>query len=241
MNYRKEIYQKYVSNHTLYLSGKVDLKKIKKQFPVWGKYYGRYLPKEKNIKILEIGCGSGGFLYYLKSLGYENCVGIDISEEQIKSAKSLGVENVDIADLRSFLKDKDNSYDVIIARDVLEHFYKEEILEILKLIFQNLSKKGRLIIQSPNAEGLFGTKCRYGDFTHEIAFTSSGLASVLRVVGFKEMEFYPTEPVPKYSFKSAIRYCLWKFIELFLKAYILVETGNSKGIYTLNLICVAKK
>lgn len=50
MNYRERIYSKYRSSHIKNLIGNVDLNFFKEQFPVWNKYYGEFLPKDKNVK-----------------------------------------------------------------------------------------------------------------------------------------------------------------------------------------------
>lgn len=240
MNYRQKIYSEYVSKYTSQLYGEINLGDVRKQFPVWDKYYGEHLPKNRNINILEIGCGNGGFLYYLRERSYKNCFGIDISEEQIELAKKLGVKNVEQVDLREFLRNKKEVYNVIFARDVLEHFRKDEILDSLELIYSSLLNGGKFIIQSPNAESLFGTRMRYGDFTHEVAFTRTSLSQILRVIGFSKIEFYPTEPVI-HGIRSFIRFILWKIIELKIKLYLLIESGSPEGIFTQNLICVAEK
>lgn len=239
MNYREKLYSTYVSTHTSYLYGKVTLDDIKRQFPVWKKYFERFLPKEKDTKILDIGCGNGGFVYFLNSLGYRNAHGIDFSPEQIEIAKKLGIKNVECADLREFLKGKQGYYNLIFARDVIEHFNKDEILDILRLIYDSLNS-GAVVIQTPNAEGPLGSKYRYGDFTHEIAFTRSSLNQVLKVAGFNDTAFYPTGPVPK-GFKSAVRFLLWKGIEIMLRFYMVIEIGSFSGIFTQNIIARAKK
>lgn len=240
MDYREKLYAKYVSSFTSLLYGKPDLSKIKRQFPVWDKYYGKYLPKDKNIKILEIGCGEGAFLYYLKTLGYENCTGIDVSEEQIILAQKLGVKDIKKVDLREFLKDKKEAFDVVIARDIIEHFKREEIFDVVELIYKSLTKGGKFIIQTPNAESPFGGRKVYGDFTHEIAFTRSSLSQILLAIDFKNIKFHSTGPVV-HGIKSTIRYFLWKVVEILLKVYLLVETGTSEGIFTQNLIAITEK
>jgi len=63
---RDKFYAKYVSTHTLPLYGEVGLIEIKKQFPAWQKYFGRFLPQDKNAKIIDLGCGNGGFVYWLQ-------------------------------------------------------------------------------------------------------------------------------------------------------------------------------
>jgi 2-polyprenyl-3-methyl-5-hydroxy-6-metoxy-1,4-benzoquinol methylase len=240
MNYREKLYSTYVSTHTAHLYGEATIEGIRKQFPVWKGYYGRFLPKDTAAKILDIGCGNGGFAWWLQQIGYKNSLGIDISQEQIGIAKELGINNVEYADLIGFLEGKQGYYDVVFARDVIEHFNKDEILGTLKLTLDSLNDGGVVIIQTPNGESLFSGRLRYGDFTHEMVFTRSSLNQVLRVSGFKDIEFYPTGPVPK-GLKSTVRYILWKGIDAVLRLYMAVETGSFSGIFTQNIIAVGKK
>ena len=46
--------------------------------------------KNKNIKILEIGCGSGIQLKTLNNLGMKKIIGVDINPQAVKHCKSLG-------------------------------------------------------------------------------------------------------------------------------------------------------
>jgi len=143
LSYREKLYNTYVSTHTSYLYGRPNLDRIKRQFPVWRWYFGNSLPRDKEAKILDIGCGNGGFVYWLQSLGYKNSEGIDISKEQVGIARNLGIPNIKCADLVEFLKSKDKAYDIIFARDIIEHFKKEEIINILSLVFNSLKKGGQ--------------------------------------------------------------------------------------------------
>jgi 2-polyprenyl-3-methyl-5-hydroxy-6-metoxy-1,4-benzoquinol methylase len=239
MNYREKIYSKYRSSHIKNLIGDVDLSFFKKQFCVWSKYYGEFLPKDKNVKILDIACGDGGIVYWLQSIGYKNSFGIDISEEQVNLAKSLGIENIEQYDLKEFLK-TNKGWDVIFALDILEHFNKNEILDVLELIYNALNKNGILIIKTPNGESIFGTRYLYRDFTHEWIFTKSSLMEIFSISGFKKFHFKEESPVIHGLF-SLIRYILWKFIRLILNFYLLVETGQRADILTQNIIAVAYK
>lgn len=240
MNYRDKLYTTYVSTHTSHLWGDVTIGGIRRQFSVWKKYYGRFLPNNKNAEILDIGCGNGGFVYWLGQNGYINASGIDISPEQIEIAKKLRIRNVEEAELIDFLRDKQGFYDCLFARDIIEHFKKEELLDVTGLFYASLKKRGVIVIQTPNGESVFGSRYRYWDFTHEIAFTRSSLNQILRAAGFNKTAFYPTGPVPK-GIKSAIRFLLWKVIEGLLRFYMLVETGSGKGIYTQNIIAIGYK
>jgi len=241
MSYRDKLYSTYVSNNIAHLFGETSIATIEKQqFPTWKRYYSKLLPENKHAKIIDIGCGSGGFVYFLKQLGYENSCGIDISPEQIRIAKNLGIKDIECADNMIFLKDKQNSYDVVIAKDLIEHFPKEDIMELLVLVFNSLKQGGIFIIQTPNAESPFGSRFRYYDFTHSVAFTKSSLSQVLRATGFGKVRCYPMGPVP-HGLKSSIRFLLWNVIQIMIKFYMLVETGRSNGIYTQTIIAVGYK
>ncbi len=238
--FKKEIYDNYVSKMSKYMYKNVDKKSIFRNFPVWDVHYLRYFPEDKNIKILELGCGNGGFMLYLKEKGYKNVFGVEISKEQISMAKKFGINGIILQDLVYFLKKTKEKYDVIVMRDVLEHFGKKEITLILKQVHRVLRAEGILVLQVPNAEGLFGGRYRYGDFTHEIAFTGSSLSTILRIAGFDEIKCYPSRPVA-HSVASFIRYILWFFLNFKTKIYMLIETGGSSGIFTQNIISIAKK
>jgi SAM-dependent methyltransferase len=243
MGYREELYKVYVSKHLIPMSGKlsrVNIEDIRKQYPVWNKYYRRHIPNKANCKILELGCGNGLFLRYLIESGYNECYGIDISKEQIDIACSLGLTNVEQSDIFDFLESMESAYDLIVARDVIEHFRKDEIFAMLKLISKALKDRGRLILQTPNGESPFGSRYRYWDFTHEIAFTRSSLRQILLSTGFNRINFYETSPVIK-GIKSLFRTIAWYTIRKGIQLYLLVETGSSEGIFTQNIIAVADK
>lgn len=239
-NYRDKFYSQYVSTHTSHLYGEVSLGDIKRQFPIWQDYFGSFLPKDKNAKIIDLGCGSGSLVYWLQSIGYQNAQGVDISIEQVELAHKLGIKNIKRDDVRQYIKHCKEEFDLIFMRDLLEHFNKEEILNTLENIFSSLRKNGKVIIQVPNAENILSGRIRYGDFTHELAFTENSMRQILLVSGFKHTEIFPQRPVI-HGLKSFIRYFLWKLIELGLRFYLLIETGSSKGIFTQNLIAVAEK
>lgn len=240
MNYRDKLYKSYVTNQTKPLYGGTTLSGIRKQFPIWNSYYGSTLPKEKKATILDIACGDGGIVYWLQECGYINASGIDISQEQINLAQSLHIKNTQRADLVSYLSEKKSAYHAIFALDIFEHFTKEELWSVLEQIHDALKPGGVLIIKTPNAEGVFGARLRYADFTHETAFTESSLREVLLATGFREIAFKEAGPVP-HGMISIIRTLLWRTIRLTTNLHLLVETGQTANILTQNIIASAKK
>jgi 2-polyprenyl-3-methyl-5-hydroxy-6-metoxy-1,4-benzoquinol methylase len=240
MSFKEEIYKKYITFQVQNIAKDHNLDNFKKNFIIFEKYYGTVLPKDFSSKIIDIACGSGEIVYWLTEKGYKNAEGIDISEEQVKLANSLGIKNVGQADLRDYLKNKSNYYDTIFAIDIIEHFKKDELVDVLKLIYDSLKENGVLIIKTPNGESIFGTRYLYSDITHEIIFTERSLKEFLSFIGFKDLIFKESGPVV-HGIKSFVRFSLWKIIRLFLKLYLLIETGENSNILTQNIICVAKK
>lgn len=240
MDYTNRLYNNYVSTHILHRKGKPTLDEFKNRAITYQKQFGKVLPENKDSKIIDAGCGNGSIVWWLQQNGFTNVNGADISSEQIGIAKELGIKNVIQADLRECLKDKRNSYDVIFLRDTLEHFEKKEILGVLDICFNALREGGAIIIQVPNAESPFGARMRYGDFTHEIAFTSGSLSQVLRTVGFNKITLYAWGSLPALRLKSIVRCALWKMVEAFYKL-ILIAEGCRNAIVTQNIIAVAKK
>lgn len=96
----------------------------------WIKFLMEKLPPDKDIKILDIGCGPGFFATLLGSLGYRDIIGIDISPKMIKEAKKR-VKDLDfncdfkVMDCHN-LEFLDSSFDVIISRNVVWTLYNPE-------------------------------------------------------------------------------------------------------------------
>jgi len=239
-NYKDRLYENYVSTHILTRKGRATLDEFKHRSLVYQKRFGRSLPQEKTAKIIDIGCGNGSVVWWLHQSGFTNTEGIDISFEQIEAGQKLGIKNIKKADAKEFLIDKRRLYDVIFLRDLLEHFNKEEMIEVLDLCYLSLKDKGTVIIQVPNAESPFFGRIRYGDLTHEIAFSTSSLSQLLRMTGFSEIRFFSTEPLI-FGIKSFIRYILWKIIESFYKFFLFAELGRAKRIVTQNIISIGVK
>ncbi|MDP3725179.1 MAG: class I SAM-dependent methyltransferase [Nanoarchaeota archaeon] len=227
------LYETYASTQAIECPGE-------EEFGALRAYFGKFLPREKRAEILDVGCGSGNFLVWLHSLGYEGAVGVDVSEEQIERGKGLGIKNLILGDAREFLRENQNRFDVIFARDFLEHFTKEETLELMTLVRESLKYGGFFMGQTLNGESLLAGRLFYGDLTHETAFTWRSVRQLCLAAGFSKIETYPQRPVIK-GIKSFVRYCIWMGIETCLRIYLLAATGAGKGIFTQDILFKAEK
>ena len=69
----------------------------------------------KNYKILDAGCGTGLVGIELKKSGYLNIEGLDFSQDMLDLIPQGIYKNLQKVDLNSYLKIKDDTYDVIIC------------------------------------------------------------------------------------------------------------------------------
>lgn len=99
-------------------------------------------------RVLEVGCGEGGFISTVKKMTAAEAWGVDISEESI----SIASEHIDKAICTDLTEDMsilpNNYFDAIFFNDVLEHIIDPESL--LKDISSKLSSNGVVIASIPN-------------------------------------------------------------------------------------------
>ena len=239
MSLKDRFYHSYTSTHITHRKGEAALEHFRVEFPVWDQHFGRLVPPALDARILDVGCGRGGLVYWLNQRGYHRAEGIDVSAEQIETARRLGIANVEQADLRSYLGARLQCYDALILRDVVEHFTRDQIVEVLELCRSALRPGGVVIVQVPNAESPFFGRIRYGDFTHELAFTQSSVAQLFNVIGFEGVQIYPTEPVIR-GLRSLGRAALWNVVKAFYRVLLYAELGGGRRIFTQGLIAVGR-
>lgn len=217
------------------------------------KYYqdllGPYLPKNLEALVLDVGCGIGLALGYLRSAGFKNIEGVDADPGQVKLACESGLPVLHSTDTQLYLAEKAGRAGCVLCLDVLEHIPKNQQIEFLKAIYQSLRPGGRLILTVPNANSAVGLRWRYIDWTHEISFTEHSLDFVLFHAGFHKITILPAGKVrrPRLFFLpvSGTRYW-WAFcfFRLFRRLEMMAELGPDQGRkvpLSLNLLAIADK
>ena len=147
--------------------------------------------KNKNISILDAGCGTGGTLLYLKNKGYHNIYGFDISNYAVEICKKrkLNVFQEDIRNIDKYFNA--DSIDIIICSDILYFLNLDEIKEVLQPFFTILRNNGIVIINLPALKIFRGThdivvgiKCRFSKKLIKELFSSTEFS-------IKEMYYWP--------------------------------------------------
>ena len=144
---------------------------------------------EKESKLLDIGCGRGEFLK-----GFMNCGVEGYGVDQSDSSKQLCPD----ADLRIASLDKDplpfknNYFDVIFSKSVIEHFHSPEIL--VEEIYRVLKPGGLVITMCPDWE--FNYRIYFEDYTHRTPFMSESLRDILFIHGFEDVSVEKFRQLP---------------------------------------------
>jgi 2-polyprenyl-3-methyl-5-hydroxy-6-metoxy-1,4-benzoquinol methylase len=206
----------------------------------YGHYFGALLPKDRSSRILDLGCGRGQFMAYLKDAGYTSVQGVEFSDDQIEHALRTGITDVVQSDIGSFLQGSNEVWDCIVAIDVLEHFNTNEVLSLLSSIISRLAPGGRFIMRSVNAASPFFGSIRYADLTHETAFTPVSIGQLFRNVGFRKFGVCDSGP-RAHGLKSAARVAIWKALTLVFRACTVIEMGYAERVFSRNLIAWAEK
>jgi 2-polyprenyl-3-methyl-5-hydroxy-6-metoxy-1,4-benzoquinol methylase len=203
----------------------------------------RHLTRDSAGRILDVGCGFGVYVDEMRKSGYRNVEGVDVSEDQIEYARThFGLECVTCADARHYLKKKENTYDVIMAIDVLEHLTFDELIDLTRELHRSLKPGGRLVAQAPNGYALMN-HIVYSDLTHTRAFTPESFEQLFLLSGFtKPPSFFEAFP-PQDDAIGMTKKLLWKLaFRPLLSLYSLVAAGNAtRRIFSHNMIAVVEK
>ncbi|MBI5823164.1 MAG: class I SAM-dependent methyltransferase [Chloroflexi bacterium] len=204
-------------------------------------YNEKYLPLlkgyDRNAPVLELGCGQGFMLRYLQSAGFTNLTGVDISEEQIAIAKERGFNAIH-ANAFDFLSSNEGQFEIIFAIDLIEHFKKEELFELLQLTHQALKPGGLFVLQTPNGEGLMPGYVIYGDLTHFTILSPLSLKHILTVTNFDNIKIKELGPGLFVHFPLFV---VWQIIRLFAMFIKFMEIGRIQRHWTESIIASARR
>jgi 2-polyprenyl-3-methyl-5-hydroxy-6-metoxy-1,4-benzoquinol methylase len=208
----------------------------------WAHYaahYTRHLhPLPREARILELGCGPGTLLAWLRALGFHDLTGVDASPADAAIANQrLEAEVVTVADAGEYLEAHEGAFDAIVLKALLEHVPKGRLLALTRALAAALRPGGLVLVEVPNMDWLLAGHERYMDLTHEVGFTRESLATLLRLV-FDEVEVEGSRPpVPTGSQRLLRRPAIALFRRLL---YVLGEGASETLFASRSLIAVAR-
>lgn len=200
------------------------------------------IPSDKNSALLDMGCGFGSLIYTLKKNGYTNLKGIDLSEGQVKVAHELGLTEIELQDLLPYLKNNKNKFDVITGIDIIEHFSKDELVEVLTCVKDALKPNGTAIFRTPNLDAPFATLFSNGDFTHENYINYSSANQLMLSMGFKNIQVLNSIMETQGFLKELFRKLTWAVMKTFIKLLIFSTARTTNAmVFSPNLIIKVTK
>ena len=208
----------------------------------YGRLVGQHLQVPTGARCLDLACGYGNFLAYLRVKGITNFVGVDLTEAAIaRAAKEFGPERVACVDAFDFLESHKRGFDLISALDFVEHLRPDELFSLIARVHDGLGKDGLFLVRTPNASAPFGMAARYNDITHELCFTAGALGDVMQRVGFEVIKVWEDIGYPK-SLLQFAHYAAWQCLRLGYRLADVIETGAwGPGIMTRNFWMLLRK
>lgn len=147
-----------------------------------------YLPASARGRLLEIGCGSGDLLAFMKQKGWV-VTGTDTDPVAVQKSRSRGVRvHCGTLETAGYLS---NDMDVIAMNHVIEHVPDPTI--VLRECYRILKIGGRLMVTTPNHES-WG-HCRFQKNwrgleppRHLFVFNATSLLRLIHQAGFRKVD-----------------------------------------------------
>ncbi|HEX5624544.1 MAG TPA: class I SAM-dependent methyltransferase [Saprospiraceae bacterium] len=242
MRYRSVLYSQYFTNQ----SGRAHTATQDQKFQSEKKQFAReilpLIPSDKSIRILDLGCGIGSLLAALKEDQFLNVKGIDVSPEQVEIAHAFGIPEVECIDIRDFFMREQLAFDLICGMDIIEHFTKDELVDLLQLIRTHLKPGGIVIFRTPNADAPSGSIFAQGDFTHETILNANSSEQLLMAVGFQDIRVLPAHIEVQGLIREVLRKAMWTCYLGFQKLLLFSSGRSSKQVvFTPNLILMGRR
>ena len=139
--------------------------------------FQRYLTPNKDLMVLDVGCGTGMFLVHLKNQGFRDLAGVETSMRLRQRFRD------DSIPLYSVIPDE--TFDAVFLLDVLEHIADD--VEALTRIHSALRPGGKLILSVPAHPFLWGPHDIVNE--HERRYRRHELRDKLTTTGFEIHRF----------------------------------------------------
>lgn len=145
------------------------------------KELARQVGNQKRLKILNIGCGTGGTVRMLETFG--EVVNVDASDEAIKFMKKNGFKN-SIKVKGIDLPFETATFDMVCAFDVLEHI--DEDIKAMREWRRVVKPGGKIVLTVPAYQWLWSGHDE--SLQHYRRYSAKQLRTIAKKVGFQPLK-----------------------------------------------------
>ncbi len=142
---------------------------------------------EAGMSVLELGCGTGLFLAFVKAMGIKDVVGVDQDPKVLEYGTDDVEGKIVVTGIDDFLgcDAAKHRFDRIVMLDVFEHFSPYEGVALLVKIKAALTERGMIVMRLPNCASPWGLQYQFHDLTHKAMYTPGSIRQVALAAGFE--------------------------------------------------------
>lgn len=146
--------------------------------------------------LLDIGCGRGELLTYLRRQGI-TARGIDLNSAMVQVCQDAG-HDVEQGDVIAYLRSvPDESLAAVTGFHIIEHLPFETLYLLFAECYRVLKRGGFILFETPNPENiLVGSHTFYHDFTHRNPVTPSAIQFLAQYHNFTDRQIIRSNPYP---------------------------------------------
>ena len=152
---------------------------------------------ENNTRVLDVGCGDGTLMKYLKDEKYVDTRGLEISKKNVQDCTRKGLSVIEGNAEKDLYQFPNLSFDYIILSQTLQAFYNPE-----KVIDDLLRVANKAIVTIPN----------FGHWKVRIHLLLKGTMPITETL---PNEWYSTPNLHMCTIKDFFNFCSKKKIELY--------------------------
>lgn len=177
---------------------------IKERLSAYLPFLDAILSITNKPQAIDLGCGRGEWLEYLKSLGF-NAQGVDLDEGMLEACQELGL-SAKKGEMIEFIGTlPDASCMVVSAFHVVEHIRFEDVKIFVQEALRVLQPGGLLIMETPNPENIVvATRNFYLDPTHQNPIPPDLLHFVSEHAGFSRSKIVRLQEPPELREKPEV-------------------------------------
>ncbi|MBI3120153.1 MAG: class I SAM-dependent methyltransferase [Candidatus Kerfeldbacteria bacterium] len=157
----------------------------------------------RSKKVLDIGCGNGATLMYLRKFFEITGAGVDISDSVVQELRQNIVDgklSFFLGDHRDLQKLEPNQFDIVLSFGVIEHFeaYGLALAEARRM----LTAEGHIVLIQPHllsfgvCQEFYLRLFRKWKFGNQKDFAYWRYRSLLRQAGFRDVRYMTKPPYP---------------------------------------------